>query len=121
MWRETTSEGNTYQKCYHQSFSLLLKISLHHRNLCQVITQMKGQALLRHVKKGCRPIPILLTIKILKTCKYFQEALEIKTKGITPTAKSGITTAIKTTTGVSTISVPPLGSTTISMFQQEMV
>ena len=47
------------------------------------------------VKKCCRPIPILLTIKIQKICKDFQKALEIKTRGTTAAAKPEVTTTTK--------------------------
>ena len=36
--RWTTLESKTYQKFYHQNWSLLPKISLRHQNFCQVIT-----------------------------------------------------------------------------------
>ena len=47
------------------------------------------------IKKCCRPIPILLTIKIQKTCKDFQKTLEIKTRGTTAAAKPEVTTTTK--------------------------
>ena len=53
---------------------------------------MMGWAPLRQVKICCRPIPILLTIKIQRNCKDFQKALEIKTRGITASAKPEVTT-----------------------------
>ena len=51
-----------------------------------------GQAPLRQVKKCCRTIPILLTIKIQKTCKDFQKALEIKTMGTASKPEATTTT-----------------------------
>ena len=56
---------------------------------------MIGQAPLRQVKKCCRPIPILLIIKIRKNCKDFQKTLEIKTRGTTAAAKPEVTTTTK--------------------------
>ena len=56
---------------------------------------MIGQAQLRQVKKFCRPIPILLTTKIQKTCKDFQKILEIKTRGTAAAAKPEVTTTTK--------------------------
>ena len=67
---------------------------------------MIGQVPLRQVKKCWRPIPILLTIKIEKkkkqTCKDFQEALEIKTRGATAPPKPEVTLINR----VLTITVP---------------
>ena len=50
---------------------------------------------MRQVRKCFRPIPILVTIKIQKTCKDFQKALEIKTRGTTAAAKPEVTTTTK--------------------------
>ena len=43
-------------------------------------------------QKCCRTIPILLTIKIQKTCKDFQKALEIKTMGTATKPEATTTT-----------------------------
>ena len=56
---------------------------------------MIGQALLRQVTKCCKHIPILLTMKIRKTCRDFQKGLKIKTRGTTATAKPEVTTTTK--------------------------
>ena len=72
------------------------------------------------------PIPILLTIKIQKTCKDSQKILETKTTGTTAAAKPKVTATTKTMTGVSIIAIPQeklscneVGSTTILKFQQD--
>ena len=76
--------------------------------------------------KCYRPIPILLTIKIQKTCKDFQKILETKTRGITAAAKPKVITTTKTMAGVSIIAIPQeklscneVGTTTILKFQQD--
>ena len=75
------------------------------------------------VKKYCRPIPILLTIKIKKTSKDFHKTLEIKATGTTAAAKPP-----NTTTGVSTITIPleklicdMVATTAMLKFQQEII
>ena len=50
---------------------------------------------MRQVKKCCRPIPILLTMKIQKTCKGFRKAPKIKTRDTTAAAKPEVTTINK--------------------------
>ena len=50
---------------------------------------------MRQVKKCCGPIPVLLTIKIQKTCKDLQKTLEIKTRGTAAAAKPEVTTTTK--------------------------
>ena len=70
-----------------------------------------------------------LPTKIQKTCKDFQKVLEIKTRQQQqPTAKPEVRQTLKTTTGVSTITIPQeklscnkVGTTTVSKFQQEII
>ena len=83
---------------------------------------------MRQVKKCCKPIPILLTIKIQKTCKDFQKALEIK-KGVQQQqSNQKLQQLPKTTTRVSTITIPQeklscnkVGTTTVLKFRQEII
>ena len=83
---------------------------------------------MRKVKKCCKPIPILLTIKIQKTCKDFQKALEIK-KGVQQQqSNQKLQQLPKTTTRVSTITIPQeklscnkVGTTTVLKFRQEII
>ena len=83
---------------------------------------------MRQVKKCSKPIPFLLTIKIQKTCKDFEKALEIKTKGTTATAKPKVTTTTKNNDrGLNDpntqekLSCNKVITTTILKFQQEIM
>ena len=83
---------------------------------------------MRQVKKCCRPIPVLLTIKIQKTYQDFQKTLEIKTRGAVAAAKPEVTTTTKNNgRGVNDhntqekLSCIKVGTTTILKFQQEII